>query len=1524
MVGSSDNRSIIIQESAIGSTLISGNGNQVILYQYQTEHRKLPSAQTASTPTKSLGTNPYRGLLAFQETDGDCYFGRETEIYILWEKLRSLYESESSRRILPIYGPSGSGKSSLVRAGLIPELVRRPLPGKDKAQVAVMVPGIHPLESLATVLARAVTGDPAPVAKTREFKEELQQFNEEGEYDGLRRIASALPGIVTSPLIILVDQFEEVYSLCEKEEERKAFIANLLYAATDRSRQVLVILTLRSDFLGQIQQYSQLNQLFSSQGFLVPAMSEENLRVAIAKPAEQAGSALDEATIQLLIEQTEGREGALPLLQFALARIWEGLAAGVAPAKTLEQIGGVGGALAREAQRVYDELTEEQQVIARHIFLGVIQLGEGTRDTRRRVELDRLRTQQDDETDFRNVLNRFSAPGVRLITLSAVSEKTDTVEVTHEALFEHWKQLNIWLNQSRDDIRFQRRLQDAAQHWDNQERPEGLLWRPPDLDLLKSFHERASREMTSLELEFFNASVEAIDRSDRARKRQRQRTIAGLTSGLISALVLASFAGIGWWRAVASETNTRLRALAVSSEALLNTDRYLLVNSGTKIDAKSKAEMEARAKAEAEALKKAQMEALIPAIKAGKELEHAIGVEANTRIQVLATLQQAVYGKTEVGGAIKGTEINLPECGLPGRGGFSFRISPNRKMIACTNYDGTVRLIDGVTGQKLKTLKGDSGWINDIRFSPDGKTIAFGTVEGNVKLLDRQTGQVIQTLKGHLSQVNSLSFSADGRMLAAGNFDGTIIFWNLATGRKLKTLNGQSGTVQQVLFSPNSQTIASVGSSRTLRLWDFRTFKELKTIKNTNTFFGITDAHFHANSQTIAYVTGPKTIAVWDIKANRQIKTFEVDQDPFFSPDGTIVASGLAIGRDNTVVLRDTSTGNILKTIRAKSGKVSPSRFDDLNSHLGRTSRVSGIGFSPDSKLMAVASEDRTMTLWNLNTGEKLKTFEGTSETPDISFSPDGKWIATSDTTEDTTDMKGAYADAVKLWDTSTGKAVKTLLQETQIETPGGINRDLYFSPDSRTIVVSSKNSTAAIWEIPSGKPLEIPTESSQTETVRFSLAQNQIAIASSDGTVRLKNSQNGRDLATLTGHSGQVSDVNSSLDGKTIVSGGTDGTVRVWESTTGKQLYQLEPQSGKILSVSFSPDGQIIATADSDHQIKLWNVTDGRELRTLQGESQAILQVRFSPDGQQVVAKHDDGLVENWNINTGQKQKIRWDRILESIAHFSDDSRTISVVDWNGTVRQWDLETGKALEAFKLHTSAATNMQISHDGQLLAVAAVNGSAIRIRNIQTGEVVQTLKGSLGYVQDIQFSPNDRTLAVRDENKTVELWNISTGQVIKPLESYLKKYAKLINDLAFSPDSNVIAFANKDDTVNLQNLATGQAVQALKQYSDEVTSLNFSSDDQIIATSSSREMKLWDVTTGQEIKTYSHLSGLSGSSFSKNGNAITLIESRRESIKMTVLNLDLNDLLNQGCNIIRNDLETNTNISEQDKKLCDVS
>lgn len=535
-----ENRSIKIEKDAISSAIISGNDNKVVIYyNYHQLERSVQQEKTSNST--EIGPNPYKGLLAFQEEDSDRFFGREKQIEQLWNRFLRLHESDSTIRLLPMYGPSGSGKSSLARAGLIPELARRPLPGYAQARVAVLVPGTYPLEALASVLARVATNDPTPVTKTREFALELEQANKEGDYDGLRRIADVLLNINVFPLIVLVDQFEEVYSLCKNLAERDAFIGNLLTGASDRSGHVSVIVTLRSDFLGETQKHPVLNRLFASQGFLVPAMDEEELRQAIRQPAELAGHPLDNATIELLIKETQGRDGALPLLQFALTRIWSGLAEGKEPAQTLKAIGGVGGALAGEAQRIYDSLSSEDKDIARRVFLGLVQLGEGSKDTRRRTEIKQIISQRDSPEQVKQVIARFSAPGVRLITLAA-NTNAQTAEVTHEALFDHWQQLNQWLDSSRSDIRFQRRLEEAAVHWDENGRPEGSLWRPPDLDLLRSYEQRAGDNMTPLQLEFLNAADNHQKQAEKERNRQRLFVVWGLSTGLFLTTGLAVFA----------------------------------------------------------------------------------------------------------------------------------------------------------------------------------------------------------------------------------------------------------------------------------------------------------------------------------------------------------------------------------------------------------------------------------------------------------------------------------------------------------------------------------------------------------------------------------------------------------------------------------------------------------------------------------------------------------------------------------------------------------------------------------------------------------------------------------------------------------------------------------------------------------------------------------------------------------------------------------------------------------------------
>lgn len=288
-----------------------------------------------------------------------------------------------------------------------------------------------------------------PAKRQVAIEELLRDDKVRGE--GLRRFAADLPDIEASPLVVFVDQCEELYTLCEDSAERDRFVELLLQAAQSRSVRVSVILTLRSDFLGETQRHhNALNRLIAEQGVMVPGLSPEELRAAIAKPAEQAGRPLDAATVDLLLAEAHSNQGALPLLEFALTRIWEGMERGEEPGATLRQIGGVGGALAGEAQKIYKTLTDAEQKTARRALVRLVRLGEGTRDTRRRAALTELRGRGETEAQVLAVLRRFSAENARLVTLGADGAET-VAEVTHEALFEHWTELRAWIDEGRAD-----------------------------------------------------------------------------------------------------------------------------------------------------------------------------------------------------------------------------------------------------------------------------------------------------------------------------------------------------------------------------------------------------------------------------------------------------------------------------------------------------------------------------------------------------------------------------------------------------------------------------------------------------------------------------------------------------------------------------------------------------------------------------------------------------------------------------------------------------------------------------------------------------------------------------------------------------------------------------------------------------------------------------------------------------------------------------------------------------------------
>ncbi|ARV62732.1 hypothetical protein BZZ01_32480 [Nostocales cyanobacterium HT-58-2] len=1189
-----ENRSIAIERDALSSAIISGDGNRVVIYQYHTAQE----VQSELSPVETkIGPNPYKGLLAFDEEDADRYFGREAQISRLWNVFRDLHSDVSQIRLLPILGPSGSGKSSLARAGLIPELARQPLPGKKQAQVAILVPGAHPLDALAGVLARVATQDLTPMAKTREFVDELQRTNKTGAYDGLRRIADMLPQIAESSLVVLVDQFEEVYSLCKNADERKAFIENLVDAAADPSARVSVIVTLRSDFLGETQRHPVLNQLVAQLGLIIPAMTADELRRAIAKPAELAGHPLDQATVNLLVEEAEGREGALPLLQFALSRIWEGLTQGIEPAVTLKQIGGVGGALAGEAQRIYDNLSPEEKEIARRVFLGLVQLGEGAKDTRRRAAFAGLVSHKDNPERVKQVIGKFAARDVRLITLSSIPEAGETAEVTHEALFEHWRQLDQWLDSSRSDIRFGRRLEEAAKAWDEHGRKEGSLWRPPDLDLLQRYHQRAGNDMTPLQLEFFHACVDAEEARKQEQKRQRQLWIGVLSTGFVFMTTIASFAVYQWQ----SSERGRTEQAALTAKILLSVDPLTSLVRAISLVGQSRSPLFSFPN---QSLPSSVQDSLFSAVQNSREKNIFRGHQGSIKSVAISTDNQTI-----VSGGYDGTVRLWDSKGkqlteLKGHQGYvsSVAISTDNQTIVSGDSDGTVRLWDS-KGKQLTELKGHQGSVISVAISIDNQTIVSGGEDGTVRLWDSK-GKQLTELKGHQGSVDSVAISTDNQKIVSGGEDGTVRLWD-SKGKQLTELKGHQGYVFSVAISTDNQTIVSGGEDGTVRLWDSKG-KQLTELKGHQG--SVKSVAISTDNQTIVSGDSDGTVRLWDSKA-KLLTELKGHQG---------YVSSVAISTDNQTIVSGGSDG----TVRLWDSKAK--LLTELKGHQGS---VSSVAISTDNQTIVSGGSDGTVRLWD-SKGKQLTELKGHQ----------GYVFSVAISTDKQAIVSGGSDPSVRLWD-SKGKPVATLRGHH------GSVISVAISTDNQTIVSGSLDGTVRLWDS-KGKPVAtLRGHQDHVNSVAISTDNQTIVSGSSDGTVRLWDSK-GKPVATLRGHQGSVSSVAISTDNQTIVSGGLDGTVRLWDSN-GKQITELKGHQGSVSSVAISTDKQRVVSGGEDGTVRLWD-SNGRQITELKGHQGSVSSVAISTDKQTIVSDGSDGTVRLWDIKFESWLKAACERLQD------------------------------------------------------------------------------------------------------------------------------------------------------------------------------------------------------------------------------------------------------------------------------------
>ncbi|WP_173134775.1 WD40 repeat domain-containing protein [Kibdelosporangium persicum] len=1113
---------------------------------WETRYRALAEELTPDRPA-SDGPSPYLGLAAFQPDDADRYFGRDSLV-------EHLVHQVTRTPVVTVFGASGSGKSSLIRAGLIPATRSHPAFSGHQWSCVLVTPTGQPLRELARAVAELCGGEP--------------DRGEPGWLDRALRHADPTGG---TRVLLLVDQFEELFTLCPDAAERAEFVDVLLDAAQGPGRVAQVVLGVRADFYGHCATHPGLLEVLRQGAqVLVGPMTRDELRSAITQPAAMAGLTVERELVATMIADITDEPGGLPLLSHALLETWRHRRNNTMTRAGYQVCGGVHGALAQTAECLYADFDAAEQEVARQVFVRLIALGDGIGDTRRRVRHGELATVGDPAIVSR-VLDKLAA--ARLVVIG-----TDSVEVAHEALIRAWPRLSRWLTDDRESVLLHRRITDATQVWQSSGRDPELLYRATQLDQVIAWagptHRAAS--LNADEREFLDAAIQLRDKQARLRKRRTLR-LRVATAAVVALLATASVITLQQRSDARDQHRVAVaRQLVAEATALRETDPLRAAQFSL-----AAWRIAPEVPASRDSLISTQAYPLPTRLRGHTGEVRDVAYSQDGRI--LAT--SAGDATVRLWDVATRTPIGAPLTGHTGIvNGLAF--SPNGTILATASYDRTVRLWDVARRQPIgEPMTGHTSTVTGIAFSTNGRLLVTGGADGTVRTWDAVTRTAAgEPMVGHTGPITGIALSIDGVTAATSSNDKTVRLWNLATRAPAGApLTGHTNVTNGVAFSRDGRLLASTSADKTVRLWDVatRTPVGAPLTGHTNVTYGVA---FSADGRTLASSSWDKTVRIWDITSGRQQGSALTGSTSSvlnitFSPDGSALAGG------------DSDGTTLIWSLR---GTLMPAHTD----------AVYAMTVSPDGRLLGTAADDRTARLWATTTREPLEApLSGhTAEVRAMAFSPQGGILAT-----------GSWDGTLRLWDTVSHAPIGTPLT-------GHVDwvRGLTFSPDGRLVATAGMDMTVRLWDVatrlPSGAPLTGHTNS--VTGIAFSPDGRTLATGANDKTVRLWDVTTRAPIGEpLAGHTSVVRDVVFSPDGTLLASAGDDKTIRLWDVAGRKLIATLTGHTGEVLKLAFSPDGHELASTSLDKTVRLWN-TATRSTTTILSAGTGLAGVAYTPNG--------------------------------------------------------------------------------------------------------------------------------------------------------------------------------------------------------------------------------------------------------------------------------------------------------------------